>query len=119
MTTRHTSSAVSQRLEESNHFEITARTRHRLQKHHPNVFGRQFSRAIQRSVRFIALGGAEPNRQKNESPLISMKFGGILGLVCVSMYKKIWRKNLTEKVLFWQKTLKKCRFGPFFTYKST
>eukprot|EP00956_Cyclotella_meneghiniana_P027093 scaffold60014_cov74-Cyclotella_meneghiniana.AAC.4 len=54
MTTRHTSSAVSQRWEESNHLEITARTRHRLQKHHPNVFGRQFSRAIQRSVRFIA-----------------------------------------------------------------
>ena len=48
-----------------------------------------------------------------------MKFGGILGLVCVSMYKKFWRKNLTGKVLFWQKTLKKCRFWPFFTYKST
>ena len=67
----------------------------------------------------LAVGGAEPNRQKNESPLISMKFGDILGLVCVSMYKKFWRKNLTGKVLFWQKTLKKCRFWPFFTYKST
>eukprot|EP00956_Cyclotella_meneghiniana_P022940 scaffold43971_cov80-Cyclotella_meneghiniana.AAC.1 len=41
MTTRHTSSAVSQRWEESNHFEITAPTRHRLQKHHPNVFSQQ------------------------------------------------------------------------------
>ena len=67
----------------------------------------------------VFIGGAEPNGQKNESPLISMKFGGILGLVCVSMYKKFWRKNLTGKVLFWQKTLKKCRFWPFFTYKST
>ena len=36
------------------------------------------------------VGGAEPKRQKNKSPLISMKFGGILGSVCVSMYKKFW-----------------------------
>eukprot|EP00956_Cyclotella_meneghiniana_P015018 scaffold22773_cov35-Cyclotella_meneghiniana.AAC.1 len=29
----------------------------------------------------LFIGGAEPNRQKNESPLISMKFGGILGVL--------------------------------------
>ena len=61
------------------------------------------------------VGGAEPNRQKNESPLISIKFGGIVGSVCECVPKNSWRKILTRKVLLAKKTLKRGVFGQSFS----